>query len=287
MGVLLINRENDALDINPPSGDITLGVNGSNWLWAATAVYCITLVLLLVLTYFARAGEKIFHYLFTIALFSGSIAYFAMASDLGSVAVPVSNNPDKFAGARQIFYAKYINWFVGWTPLTIAVSLLSGVSWATVIYHVGLVWVWIASWLASALTETNYKWGFFTFGLIAQLALSFSLLHIGRLAADRVGISRHYLPITGWLVFLWLLYPIAYGVSDGGNEITVTSSFIYFGILDVLTVPLLAYAFLLLSSSWDYGVLNLQFTQYGRVPAQAGTYPEREKQVPATATGAA
>jgi bacteriorhodopsin len=238
------------------------------------------------MAYFARAGERIFHYLFTIAIFSGSIAYFAMASDLGSVAIPVADNADNNAVLRQIFYAKYINWFVGWTPLVIAVSLLSGVSWATVTYHVALVWVWVVSWLAGALTFTNYKWGFFAFGTVAYLVLASSLLHVGRLAAVRVGISRHYVPLTGWLVFLWLLYSIAYGLSDGGNKIGVTSSFIFFGILDLLTVPLLAWAVLILSNRWDYGVLGLQFTQYGRV-AQGGAYPEREKTAPATAAGAA
>jgi len=281
--VVLFRRDNDALDINPPTGDSTLGQSGSDWLWAVTAVYVVSLISVLIHSHFARVGEKIFHYLFTISLFAGAIAYFAMASDLGSVAVPQVNQLDDYPGSRQIFYAKYINWFVGWTPLVLALSLLSGVSWATVFYHVVLSWVWVVSWLAGALTMTNYKWGFFAFGLVAYFVLAVSLLHYGRQAAVRVGISKHYLPLTGWLVFLWLLYSIAYGISDGGNEISVTSSFIFFGILDLLTVPVIGWAFIILSNRWDYGVLNLQFTQYGRVPAQSGTYPEREKGTAAVA----
>lgn len=104
---VLVARTNDALDINPPPGDFHLVVNGSDWLWAVTAVYALSLLIVIGLTYFAKAGEKIFHYLFTISLFVGTIAYFTMASDLGSTAIETSVQ-DK--GFRQIFYVRYINW---------------------------------------------------------------------------------------------------------------------------------------------------------------------------------
>jgi len=278
----LFERSNDALKINPPTGDThALTTHGSDWLWAVTAVYILSLLIVVGLAYFARSGEKIFHYLFTISLFVGSISYFAMASDLGSTPVVVSSNSP---GTREIFYARYINWFVGWTPLIIAVSLISGVSWATIVYNVTLSWVWVGSWLAGAVTATHYKWGFFAFGVFAYILLSASLLHSGRITAARVGVSRHYLAIGSWLVFIWLLYPIAWGVDDGGNEISVTSGFIFVGILDIFSVPFLSFVILALSRTWDYRALNIYFTQYGRV-AQAGEFPEREK-APAAAAPA-
>lgn len=78
------------------------------WLWAVTALYLFFLLLVVGLTYTARSGEKIFHYLFTISLFVGSIAYFTMASDLGNVPIHTSTGD---SGTRQIFYARYINWY--------------------------------------------------------------------------------------------------------------------------------------------------------------------------------
>jgi len=168
--------------------------------------------------------------------------------------------------------------FVGWTPLITAIGLISGVSWSTIIYNIALSWIWVASWLSGALVATHYKWGFFAFGTFAYILLSASLLHTGRITAKRLGISKHNFLISGWLVFIWLLYPIAYGVDDGGNKIGVAEGFIFFGILDVLTVPLLSIAILALATKWDYRSLNLYFTQYGRV-AQSGEreFPEREK----------
>jgi bacteriorhodopsin len=282
---LLFERHNGALNVNPPTGDdYALSVHGSDWLWTVTAIDLFLLLILIGLTYFARDGEKVFHYLFTISLFAGTISYYAMASDLGSTPIRVSDNTHggTHTGTREIFYAKYINWFVGWPPLVIAIGLLSGVSWATIVFNIALVWTWIGSWLAGAVTATNYKWGFFAFGLIAEFVLAASLLHPGYLGAKRVGITRHYLPITGWLTFLWLLYPIAYGLDDGGNEISVTGGFIFFGILDVLTVPFLTFPFLFLARSWDYRALNLYFTQYGRV-AQGGEFTEKAAPAPVAA----
>lgn len=284
MGVILLDRSNDALHINPPVGKFHLVVHGSDWLWAVTAVYCVVLIAVIVSTYFAKQGEKIFHYLLTISLLTGSVAYFTMASDLGSTAVATADND---SGTRQIFYARYINWFVGWTPIILSVGLVSGVSWATIVYNVALSWAWVAIWLAGAMTGTTYKWGFFTFGLLANFLLSASLLHTGSVTAKRLDITKHYSALAGYLVFFWLiLYPIAWGCDDGGNEIGVMSGFIFFGILDLFTVPFLAIGLLVLANTWDYKNLNLYFTQYGRVPS-GGEFQERiqkEKAEEATAT---
>jgi len=276
----LLERTNDALKTNPPTGDtFALTVGSSDWLWAVTAFYCFSFLIVVGLTYFARNGERIFHYLFTISLFVGAISYFAMASDLGSTPIVTSTNE---SGTREIFYVRYINWFVGWTPLITALGLISGVSWATIIYNIALSWVWVVSYLSAALVATHYKWGFFAFGTVSYFLLSVSLLHTGITSSKRLPapISTHYLLITGWLVFIWMIYPIAFGVDDGGNKIGVAEGFIFVGILDCLTVPVLCVAVLVGAMKWDYRGMNLYFTQYGRVPPPAeGEFVDREKAV--------
>ena len=44
MGLIVDRSGNEALDINPPAGDQYLSVNGSDWLWAVTAVYAFSFV---------------------------------------------------------------------------------------------------------------------------------------------------------------------------------------------------------------------------------------------------
>lgn len=98
------------------------------------------------------------------------------------------------------------------------------------------------------------------------------------------GVGTHHLGLSGWVNLLWLNYVIAWGISDGGNVIGVTPSFIYFGILDVLLVPIVATAFLFLARRWDYGRMNIAFTQHGRVHSAPGTFPEKNTEVPAATT---
>lgn len=228
---------------------------------------------LFALLWVARGGERIFHYLFITALAVGSIVYFAQASDLAWKVVPQANNLQN--GARQIFWAKYVLWVVEFPVVIIALGLLSGISWATIFYEVILSWIWVISYLVGAFTTTNYKWGFFTFGTFAWLILAVHTFRDGSIGAKRLGVTRDHTALTGWVNLLWLLYPIAWGLSDGGNRIGITPSFIWYGILDFLLLPVTAAAFLFLARRWDYNRLNIAFTQYGRVNQQPGTFPEK------------
>ncbi|RYP04300.1 hypothetical protein DL764_004563 [Monosporascus ibericus] len=277
-------RDNNALDTNPPAGDEYFTTNGSNWLWAVTAWYGFLFLVLFALSFRARFGEKIFHYIFIITLLAGTIAYYAHAADLGwTLRLVVNDNPVR-NWTRQIFWVKYVYHLVEFPAVAIALGLLSGVSWASIGYNVALAWTWSVSYVIAALTTTNYKWGFFAFGTFAYLILAFNTLLHGRTGASRVGVARDYMMLAGWANLIWLCYPIAFGVSDGGNVIGVTPGAIFFGVLDFLLAPLLALGFIFLSRSWDYGRLNLAFTRYGRVH-DAGDHPE--KAAPATGHGAA
>ncbi|KAM0349709.1 hypothetical protein ACHAPU_003538 [Fusarium lateritium] len=289
---VLFTRSNDALDVNPQTGDARLSTAGSDWLWAATALYSVSFLTYFALSFKPRNNERIFHHLFTIALLVGSIAYFSMASGLGYSVIATHLNRGR-AVSYEIFFAKYINWVVSWPVVLLALGLMSGVSWATIVFNIFLSWIWIISYLCSAYTRTSYKWGFFAFGSVAWLMLAYQTLHPGRTSASRLGLSRDYMLLAGWLNLLWLMYPIAFGLSDGGNKIGVTQSLVFFGVLDVLMIPGLAFAFMILSRRWDYGALNLHFTQYGRVHSGNGVFPEKRApgaagttQQPATATSA-
>jgi bacteriorhodopsin len=227
----LIARDNDALFVHPPAGARHLTTNGSNWLWAVTAIFLLSFIVLSVLGLRPRLGERIFHYLFATALLVGTIVYFAQAADLGWTVVPQPNSMDEGA-TRQMFWAKYVFWVVAFPVVIIALGLLSTISWASIAYNVVLSWIWIISYLISAFITSNYKWGFFAFGTLAWLVLAFHTFTDGRLAAGRVGVGRDFLMLSGWTNLLWLNYVIAFGVSDGGNTIGITPMFIYFGILD-------------------------------------------------------
>jgi bacteriorhodopsin len=267
---------NDALTVNPPAGNQYLTTNGSNWLFTVATIFGLSTLVLYALNFKPRGGERFFHYLFIIANFVGLIAYYAMASDLAWSPVRQANQVRRSGPIRQIFWAKYVFWVVVFPIIITTLGIISGISWATIIYNVALSWVWIIAYLVAAYTATNYKWGFFAFGTVALLFLMLSMFLHGLRSANRVGIKTDYLALSSWLTLLWVLYPISWALSDGGNYIGVTPSFIWFGILDVMLLTGIGFAVVVMSRRWDYGRLNIAFTQYGRVPAQAGTFPEKQ-----------
>lgn len=274
---MIFNRENDALDINPPTGEQHLVTHGSDWLWAITAVEVVSFLAFALLSFVARSGERVFHYIFAVSTIVASIAYFTMASDLGNIVIVASTQTGNGAD-RQIFYAKFINWVVQFPAAILVLGLLSGISWATIVYQIFLAWAWVICYLATSVTSTSYKWGYYCFGTILYLLLAFStLFYDNHRAARRNGVARDHALLSGWINLLWLLYPIAFGLSDGGNKISVTPSFIFFGILDILFLPVLGFATLFLSRRWDYNKLNIAFTQYGRVAVNGGNYPEKDE----------
>lgn len=267
----------DALDVNPQAGESYLTEGGSSWLYAVTGLFAVGFLAYYFLSFRPRNGEKIFHYLFTIALLVGAITYYAMASGLAYSVVAQHLYADEIA-TYQIFFAKYIFWVVAFPVIIIALGLVSGVSWATIFFNIFLAWVWIISYLCSAYTETRYKWGFYAFGTVAYLLLAFQTLWASRSHARRTDVGRDHNTLASYVNLLWLLYPIAFAVSDGGNVIGVTQSLIFFGVLDLLLVLGTAIGFLVLSRKWDYGRMNLHFTQYGRVGTAHGhgVHPEKD-----------
>lgn len=203
------------------------------------------------------------------ALLVGAVCYFAQASDLGWSAVQQVDNV-KNGLTRQIFWAKYVNWVVAFPSLALGLGLLSGVSWTTIVVNITLSWFWILTYLAAAHTITVYKWGFFTFGTFSWVIIAMSTLNESRESAAVLGIERDYVVLSVWTNILWALYPIAFGLSDGGNLIGVTSGFIFFAVLDVLMLPLFAFLFLALSRNWDWEKLNLSFSEYRGIRSEKG-----------------
>ncbi|KAH6688339.1 FDD123 protein [Plectosphaerella plurivora] len=274
MDAIIAARNAALTDNGPQLGDDILSTGGSSWLWAVTALFLVSFLAVAVLSMRPFQNEKIFHYLFSTALLVGTVCYFAQASGLAYEVIAQANQTGR-ALTRQIHWAKYVNWVVSFPVIVIALGIASGVSWATIFFNVALTWIWIISFLVAAFTQTNYKWGFFVLGLIAWIYLVVNAFVLdGRRGAARVGISGHHTIFSGAVAFLWFMYVLGWGLSDGGNRINVTGSFIWFGILDLLLIPGLGIAFLILSRRWDYGAMNLHFTQYGRV-ARGGDFPEK------------
>jgi bacteriorhodopsin len=66
------------------------------------------------------------------------------------------------------------------------------------------------------------------------------------------GYRTPYLVPAATLAFLWMVYPVAWGLAEGGNVISVNSDIIFYGIIDLVLVTLVVMAFLGLVSKVDH-----------------------------------
>ena len=130
----IAKRANDALNANPnvflypTTSDINLTTHGSDWYWAVTGVMAASTIAFMGLIFRIPRKNRIFHYITAAITLVASIAYFTMASNLGYAAIEVEfqrSNP-KVAGLyREIFYVRYIDWFVT-TPVSLFNSFTVG-----------------------------------------------------------------------------------------------------------------------------------------------------------------
>lgn len=71
-------------------------------------------------------------------------------------------------------------------------------------------------------------------------------------------IWRAHIISSSWVWFLWMLYPVCWGVSEGANIIAPDSEFIFYGILDCCLVPITCAGFLALHWRIDPVLLGLE-----------------------------
>ena len=85
----------------------------------------------------------------------------------------------------------------------------------------------------------------------------------GREHAARINTGKSYTMLAGFLVLAWMAFPIAWGLSEGSNRLSVTGEMIFYGILDLIAVPIYGTLFLIYSKRFAPNLFN--FTQAGRV----------------------
>jgi len=272
MSFAVFEKRNNAVAVNPPTllgrvADIHITEHGSSWLWAAFTLFAIATIVFLGLGYTKPQTDRIFHYLTAGITMVATIAYFSLASDLGFAPIPVEfqRGSHHVSGrVRQVFYVRYIDWFITTPLLLLDLLLTSGLPWQRILFTVLVDWVMIITGLVGALTTTRYKWGYFTFGCVALVYIIYTLLIPARRHAAALGsdVSRAYNIVGIWTLVLWVLYPIAWAVSEGGNVISPDSESVFYGVLDVLAKIGFGAALLWGHKNIDPARLGLKFRSY-------------------------
>lgn len=262
-------KGNQALNANVGVGgysDLQITNHGSDWYFTVCAIMGTMTLVFMGLAFTKPRSERLFHYLTAMITLVATIAYFSMGSELGKVPITVEfgrpNSKQVYGaginGTREIFYVRYIDWFVTTPLLLLDLLLTAGVPWPTILITILADEVMIVTGLVGALTRTTYKWGYWTFGMLAFFYVVYALLFVARPHASALGsdVSRVFNMCGILTLFIWFLYPIAWGVSEGGNVIHPDSEAIFYGILDVIAKPV--FGILLI-----FGHKNISASQLG------------------------
>lgn len=238
--MVLLYERNDAVEINPPSGvDFHLTEHGSNWLWTAFSIFVVCALFTTFFAYTKARTERLFYHSTSFALIIMCIVYFTMASDLGWTSIQAEfnhitiSNQQFFPGTRQIFYTRYIGWFLAFPCYFLNFATFSSLLWSTALFTVACQEVMVISLLIGSLIQSSYKWGYFTFAVVAFLIVSYNLLFPFRRGAFELGSKGGGSIIFGSTILLFMLYLICWALSEGGNVIQPDSEAVFYGILDI------------------------------------------------------
>lgn len=240
---------NNALNVNPNTQNgktaaEAITTHGSDWYWAVCAVMTVATFTFIGLGITKPRQHRIFHYITAGVTMVAAIAYFSMGSNLGWTPIDVEfvrdPNGGVVAGAnREIFYVRYIDWFITTPLLLLDLLLTAGMPWPTVLFVILVDEVMIVTGLVGALVKSSYKWGYFVFAMFALFYILYHLVWEARRHASALGsdVGRVFLMCGSLTAFLWLLYPVAWGLCEGGNVISSDSEAVFYGVLDLLAKP--------------------------------------------------
>ncbi|KAI5271345.1 bacteriorhodopsin [Aureobasidium subglaciale] len=273
-------KRNDAVRVNGNTQngkhvDIAITTRGSDFYFAICAVMGFVALSIIAASATKPRTDRIFFYITAAVNVTACIAYFAMGSNLGWTPIDVEwqRTDAKVAGVnREIFYARYIDWFVTTPLLLMDLLLTAGLPWPTILWTIFLDEVMIVSGLIGALVRTRYKWGFWAFGTVAMFGIFWNLAIEGRRHAKHLGddIYRTYTLCGCLTLLIWLCYPICWGISEGANVIPPDSEAVFYGVLDFLAKPV--FSVVLLAGHWNInpGRMGLKLRDYNEEPSYFG-----------------
>ena len=163
----------------------------------------------------------------------------------------------------------------------------TGLSLSDILTTAFFAWIVVVCGLIGALVPSVYKWAFLVFAVMALFyvwyvflkkhircfLLTFSthrssLLGHGPRTTFNAGgsVRTGYIRGSGFVAFITMFYPIAWGCSEGGNVISPTGEMIWYGILDLILGPLFLYYYCFALRNTDYGAFGFHSGKYSDGP---------------------
>lgn len=267
-----LQKRNNAVNVNTNTvngrtADIGITEAGSSFYFAICAVMGFAGFAFMGLGFMRPRRNRLFHYLTAAVVFVASIAYFTMGSNLGFTPIEVEfrrSDPIVRGNYRAIYYVRYIDWFITTPLLLLDLLLTAGMPWPTILMIILVDEIMIVTGLVGALVTSIYKFGYFAFGCAALMYIVYHLVWESRLHSRKLGreVERCFLMTGSLTTVLWILYPVAWGVSEGGNIISPNSEAVFYGVLDFLAKPVFGALLIWGHRNIDPSLLGLAINDY-------------------------
>ncbi|RAL04276.1 opsin family protein [Aspergillus ibericus CBS 121593] len=224
---------------------------GKRTLWVVTVLMGLSSLVFYILGARVPLSKRVFHVLVSLASTVSFIVYLALATGEGmDWKLDVVKEHNKHVPNttqdyyRQILWLRYILWFLTEPLGLISLSLLSGLPGAHLLIAIAADYVMLGSGvLGTYAGHTSRRWVWFTISAIGYLTTVYHIsVHGSRAASNKdVQTKRFFGTLSGVMLFVKILYPVALAAGALALKINVDVETILFAIYDIFSQGILGY----------------------------------------------
>jgi len=231
---------------------VKAGDTGNRTLWVVVVIMALSSLVFYGMAFRVPIQKRLFHILTGFITTFAFLSYFAMATGDGisykKYVVTETHHkhvPDTYQTVfREVYWARYVDWALTTPLLLLDLALLAGLSGGNILVAVVADVIMVLTGLFAAFgNDDGQKWGWYVWGCIAYLIVVYQLAANGReaVASKDSKTKAFYASIAGFTLIVWTIYPIIWGLSEGGHVIDVDSEIIAYAVLDLLAKPVFGF----------------------------------------------
>jgi len=245
--------------MNTSNVDIFASQQGVDFLWTIFALYMIAFLGAIITDVMRPKGAtRVFHQMAVAILTVGSLAYFCMASVLGATSSMESEFAFASEGIRQVWYVRYVQWYITFPLLLAEILLLTGLSHTHVVMTLTVAIIIVVCGVIGVLVSNTWKYLFYSLSVVGVFYIwSILLWHGRRLAHNAYRLT--YLLSAMHMSLMLLVYPISWAIIEGTSLVSPSAELVWYAVLDVLAGPIFLVGFLWQVRHFDYETIGFGF----------------------------
>lgn len=216
------------------------------------------------LVFFALAArvtlpKRVIHTLVSITTTVSFIVYLALATGEGivwkshSITERHKHVPNTHHVIyRQVFWLRYVNWFLTSPLILTSLALLSGLPGANLVVGIVAEWVMLSSGLLGTFaSHTGRRWVWFVISCLGYLTVVYEMgFHGQKAARTKDNQTKRFYALIAMLTLLFkAVYPVVLAAGVLDFKITLDAETILYAILDIFVQGILGYWLLIIHDS--------------------------------------